>query len=99
MQASKATMAKYLQQDIDKRETAKAKNEFESYIISMQGQLADESLDVVTTSKQRSAFSKDLQAAEDWLFMDGADEPASVFRSGPLLKICVHLFSMFDDQP
>ncbi len=73
-------MAKFLQRDTDKRETAKAKNGFESYIISMQGQLAGEELNGVTTQKQRTAFEKQLQAAEDWLFMEGADEPASVFR-------------------
>ena len=73
-------MAKFLQRDMDKRETAKAKNEFESYIISMQGQLADDKFDAVTTQKQRKAFEKQLQTAEDWLFMDGADEAASVFR-------------------
>ena len=84
-------MAKFLQRDTDKRETAQAKNEFESYVISMQGQLGDESLDAVTNWKQRDSFAKQLQGAEDWLFMDGADEPASVFRYRSPLPSSTHL--------
>ena len=46
-----------------------------------QGRLGEEEgpLHLVTTKKQRDAFTKALGAAEDWLYSEGEDQPAEVF--------------------
>lgn len=34
----------------------------------------------VTTDEQRTSFSSELTAMEDWLYIEGEDEPAKEFR-------------------
>ena len=40
----------------------------------------DDAVQQVTTPKQRNEFLAALTAAEDWLYDQGEDEQASVFR-------------------
>eukprot|EP00887_Chlorella_sp_A99_P006297 scaffold3.g6297.t1 len=67
--------------DEAKRETAKAKNDLESYIISTRDKLeSDEDLRSVSSEEQRSGFLAALTAAEDWLYDEGDAASAREYR-------------------
>jgi hypothetical protein len=42
--------------------------------------LEDESIEAVTTEAERSKFLAQLNDEEEWLYMEGENEPGSVFR-------------------
>lgn len=95
VQASKAKMDAMKQAEASKAQAAQAKNELEAYIISTQSALSsNEDFQVVTTEKQREAFSAALSEVEDWLYDEGQHEQAPIFRSAAcfltdLLFVCV----------
>ena len=67
--------------DTARAETFAAKNDLEAFILATGERIAtEESVRLVSTEQQRDALQAALTAAEDWLYMDGADEPAAVFR-------------------
>ena len=51
----------------------------------MQSRMGDEDdpLMAVSSEQQREAVSAALGQAEDWLYVEGADEQATAYRSGP----------------
>lgn len=67
--------------DEEKRRTAEAKNNLESYIYMAKEKIdfAD-GVDKVTTEEQRDSFRQELTAAEDWLYTDGEEATAAEFR-------------------
>lgn len=79
--ASIKVMTAFWQKELEKKAADTAKNELESYILKTQEYLnIDEDIQQVTTEDQRSSFSSQLSDAEDWLYMEGEDEPAAEFR-------------------
>eukprot|EP00891_Asterochloris_glomerata_P004630 jgi/Astpho2/4630/Aster-00203 len=81
-QASATVLNKLKEREEAKHKAAMLKNELESYIISIRSKVLDEddAVQQVTTPKQRNEFLAALTAAEDWLYDQGEDEQASVFR-------------------
>ena len=63
--------------------------------------------DQVTTEEQRNEFLTQLSAAEDWLYMDGADATAQVFQEkskeleafGLFLVISLHVLCLVSGNP
>lgn len=81
MQASRTVLTKLAEADALRAETHAAKNDLEAYILATGQRISsEEELQAVSTEEQREALQQGLAAAEDWLYMEGADEPATVFR-------------------
>ena len=82
MSAAKAHMQALNDADIEKQLTAAAKNNLESYAIETRSAMRDEDSGVfdVTSEEERDTFIEALTDAEDWLYMDGADEPSAAFK-------------------
>lgn len=59
-------------------ETADARNAVESYVYSLRNRLSD-SLSKFVLPEKRDALVSMLDAAEDWLYGDGEDQPKSVY--------------------
>ncbi|GMH32381.1 hypothetical protein BSKO_00215 [Bryopsis sp. KO-2023] len=79
--ASKKVLQNFVKREQDKKLKEKAKNDLESYIYSMQAKLdSDEDVDKVTTEEQRTKFKAELATMEDWLYMEGEDEPTREFK-------------------
>eukprot|EP00898_Chlorokybus_atmophyticus_P000372 jgi/Chlat1/1335/Chrsp118S01754 len=79
--SSASKLAELRRKDDEKRATAEAKNSLESYILKTRDQLSsNEEFAKVTTAEEREAFLEQLNEAEDWLYMDGADGAAADFR-------------------
>lgn len=84
LQASKAVLAGLAAADAARAETFAAKNDLEAYILATGDRVSDdEAVRLVSTEEQRGKLRAELAAAEDWLYMEGADEPAAVFRCTP----------------
>lgn len=81
MEAAKETMRKLNDADLEKLATAAAKNELEAYAIETRSKMRDEDSGVfdVSSEEEREVFIEALTDAEDWLYMDGADEPSTAF--------------------
>ncbi|CAG9462029.1 unnamed protein product [Pedinophyceae sp. YPF-701] len=76
-----ARLQELARRDAVKRETAKAKNDLESFIITVVDKLEmDEAVVAVTTEDQRSKLQAELTAIEDWLYSDGDSSSAAEFR-------------------
>lgn len=61
-------------------ETADARNAVESYVYSLRNRLSD-SLSKFVSPDKRDALIAALDAAEDWLYGDGEDQPKSVYTA------------------
>ncbi|KAI8464405.1 MAG: Hsp70 protein-domain-containing protein [Monoraphidium minutum] len=78
--AAQANLTAYVLREAVKRDTARAKNDLEAYIIGTREKLDEEPWQAVTTDDQRSTFRESLMDAEDWLYGDGEAEAAAGFR-------------------
>ncbi|KAL4458458.1 hypothetical protein ABPG75_013323 [Micractinium tetrahymenae] len=68
--------------DQAKRETAKARNDLEAYIIATRNKVeSSEEVAAVTTEQQREEFLKQLTDQEDWLYGDGEGADTSELKS------------------
>lgn len=74
---SKARMADFRKKEITKRETAKAKNNLETFIYAMQDKLSNADVEAASTEEERSTLREQLSAASDWLYEDGMDVGAA----------------------
>ncbi|KAK9813694.1 hypothetical protein WJX73_003926 [Symbiochloris irregularis] len=81
LKASRGLLASLASADVARAETAAAKNDLEAYILATGTHVgSDEEVQSVSTEAQREQLQALLSEAEDWLYMEGADEPADVFR-------------------
>ncbi|KIZ04287.1 hypothetical protein MNEG_3673 [Monoraphidium neglectum] len=78
--AAQANLTAFVLREAVKRDTARSKNDLESYIIATRERLEDEAWQEVSTEEQRSDFREALMDAEDWLYGDGEAEAAAGFR-------------------
>lgn len=79
--ASRKVLRILRQREEEKRNTAKARNDLEEYIIDVRGRLnSDDELISVSTEEQREAAVAVLNDAEEWLYGDGESATASELR-------------------
>ncbi|CAD7703207.1 unnamed protein product [Ostreobium quekettii] len=79
--ASTKVLLEFSKKEMEKKAGDAAKNSLESYILSTQEMLGvDENIKKVTTEEQRNTFSLELTETEDWLYMEGEDQPAAEFK-------------------
>lgn len=84
MIASRKVLREFRERDRVKRETDKARNDLEAFIIDMSSSIQDEDSKLYTfsTEEERQKASKDLMDAEDWIYGDEAETAtASTFKS------------------
>lgn len=84
MIASRKVLREFRERDRVKRETDKARNDLEAFIIDMSSSIQDEDSKLYTfsTEEERQKASKDLMDAEDWIYGDEAESAkASTFKS------------------
>lgn len=82
MTAARRVMRRLRAHDQAKRETAKARNDLEAYIIATRDLLdSSEEWRAATTEEQRDAFSAQLTDTEDWLYGDGEAVDVTEYRS------------------
>ncbi|WPT14145.1 Heat shock 70 kDa protein 17 [Picochlorum sp. SENEW3] len=84
MISSRKVLREFRERDRVKRETDKARNDLEAFIIDMSSSIQDEDSKLYTfsTEEERQKASKDLMDAEDWIYGDEAEiATASTFKS------------------
>lgn len=82
MAAARRTLRALRERDNAKRETAKARNDLESYIISTRDKLESrEDLQAASTEEERDGLRSALADAEDWLYGDGDSASAAEYRA------------------
>ena len=59
--------------DDDRRKTAQARNDLESFIYEMKEKLWEEAYEAVTTEESREELRAELSEVGDWLYEDGYD--------------------------
>jgi len=58
-----------------------AKNEVEAWIFGSRQKLSEDGMELVSTEEERSEISALLESGEDWLWEEGEDVAASVYKS------------------
>ncbi|EFN50467.1 hypothetical protein CHLNCDRAFT_142658, partial [Chlorella variabilis] len=80
--ASRGVLRRLRAADQAKRETAKARNDLESYVIGTRDKVeGGEEVAGVSTEAQREAFLAQLAEVEDWLYGDGEAVGAEEYRA------------------
>eukprot|EP00889_Picochlorum_renovo_P008483 jgi/Picre1/35513/NNA_002974.t1 len=101
MIASRKVLREFRERDRVKRETDKARNDLEAFIIDMSSSIQDEDSKLYTfsTEEERQKASKDLMDAEDWIYGDEAEiATASTFKSKLANKVIQTVTSFVDDS-
>lgn len=81
MKQSRRTLRTLRDRDFVKRDTAKSRNDLESYIISTRDSLENsERLKAVSREEERDGILKSLSDAEEWLYGDGDTAAGSQYK-------------------
>jgi len=80
LKASKARMKAIADADELKRVTEAAKNDLESFIISLGSLLYDEAIEAASTEEARDKLRAEAERLEDWLYDEGEEEEASTYK-------------------
>jgi len=72
---------KLLDEEQERTDKVNAKNDVEAWIFGSRQKLGEDGMELVSTEEERTAISTLLEAGEDWLWEDGEDVAASVYKS------------------
>jgi hypoxia up-regulated 1 len=70
-----------MKEEKERTDKINAKNDVEAWIFSSRQKLNEDGMELVSTEEERSAISTLLEEGEDWLWEDGEDVAASVYKS------------------
>jgi hypoxia up-regulated 1 len=70
-----------MKEEKERTDKVNAKNDVEAWIFSSRQKLGEDGMELVSTEEERSAISTLLEEGEDWLWEDGEDVAASVYKS------------------
>ncbi|TFJ83042.1 hypothetical protein NSK_005667 [Nannochloropsis salina CCMP1776] len=81
-ESSKQKLAALRANDQLKREKADARNSLEAYLYEVKNKMMEheEELSLVSTDEQRSAVLAQVEATDDWMYDEGRDVEASVYK-------------------
>lgn len=81
LQTSRQVLQQLAAREAAKRAASEIKNALEAYIIRLRGRLSEEpEIAAVTLEAQRTTLLEKLESAEEWLYEEVDDSPASVFQ-------------------
>mmetsp|Transcript_7793 Transcript_7793/g.15023 ORF Transcript_7793/g.15023 Transcript_7793/m.15023 type:complete len:1102 (-) Transcript_7793:178-3483(-) len=105
IKAQRTILNHLTKQDQMAQKIAEAKNKVESYVYSARGMLRDEAAEEVTTEEERETLMASLEAVEDWLYdQDAQDDTLDKFTSKfdemkAFMKAVEHRVHEFEERP